>query len=168
MNQEIDQRWRADFAARFPRKPGGDYRTDPEALNNLAFDLFFDWGSGFSEGAWDTMRPLLAEFARQSKLHGFELLFVAFPVTYQVEAEYVHDWPQQQLSKVGAELGVPVLDLLPFLRKAQRESKEPLFWDWCHPSPLGSRLIAEQLLAFIQANTRGSAAPAPPASSAST
>ena len=87
----------------------------------------------------------------------FALYVVAFPVYDQVDADFVHDYPQQQLRRIAGELGIPMLDLLPPLRAAlahwKAEGHDPaqrLFYDWCHHTPAGSELIAREVHAFLQ------------------
>jgi len=146
---EIDAQWRAQVAADFPPGPG-HYLSSPAAFNQRIQDLFFDWGSAWSDGAWERMAPIIAEMKRQADLHGARFLIVAFPVAEQVRARFLHDHPQRRLREVAGKLGVPVLDLLPVLRARVRESSERVFWDWCHPSPEGSEIIAAAILEFLQ------------------
>jgi hypothetical protein len=154
------QSWKKRTAERFPPEPPASNRT-PGNFNQLVHELFFDWGSAWSDDAWDRMRPYFVELRRQADLHGFELLVVGFPVFDQVDADFVHDYPQQQLQRVASELGIPVLDLLPNLREAHRAWKaagapqaERLFYDWCHHTPRGNALIADWVHAFLDEQLR--------------
>lgn len=149
ISMETDAQWRAELEERLPSQPG-DHGRDPKAFNKLIKDLIFDWGSAWSEGAWDRMEPLLIEMKRQADLLGVPFLIVAFPVFDQVTAEFVYDYPQQRLAAIATEMGVPMLDLLPLLRAEFRSSDEVLYWDWCHPSPAGSEIIAAAILEFVQ------------------
>jgi hypothetical protein len=141
--------WLDDLRRRFPAGPG-DPATSPGAFNALVQENYQDWGSAWSDGAWIRIEPLLAEVKRQADLHGFELLVVCFPVAPQVEAGFPTDEPQRRLEVVTGRMGVPVLDLLPPLRAARKESTEPLFYDICHHTPRGSRVIADAILGFIR------------------
>jgi hypothetical protein len=141
--------WSAEIAERFP--PGrGDPRTDVGAFNALVRRSVADWGSAWAEGAWRRMTPVLREMKRQADVNGFDLVFVVFPVREQVDAIFVPDFPQQRLAAVAREIGVPVLDLLPLLRRAARDSPQPIFYDRCHPTPYGNRLIAPWILDFVR------------------
>ncbi|MBM4269996.1 MAG: hypothetical protein FJ144_25900 [Deltaproteobacteria bacterium] len=146
---DVDAQWRAEVAKKFPPKQG-DAAFDRQAFNYRIQALFFDWGSAWSDGAWERMKPMIAEIKRQADLHGFKFLIVAFPNVDQIQAGYVHDYPQQKLKEVAGELGVPVLDLLPFLRERMPKETEVMYWDWCHPSPHGSDVISEEILKFVQ------------------
>jgi len=146
---ETEAAWREEVARRFPPGPG-DWVSEPAAFNQRIQELFFDWGSAWSDGAWRRMAPIIAEMKRQADLHGARFVIVAFPVAEQVSARFVHDYPQQRLAAVAGDLGVPMLDLLPGLRRYIRATGESPFWDWCHPSPAGSEVIAAAILEFLQ------------------
>jgi len=148
--------WRESTAERFP--PDGRASHDTVGgFNQLIQELFFDWGSAWSDDAWARMRPYFVELRRQAELHGFELFVVAFPVYDQVEADFIHDYPQQQLRRIADELDIPMLDLLPPLREALadweaagRDPAQRLFYDWCHHTPVGNERIARWVHAFLQ------------------
>ncbi|MDG2305111.1 MAG: hypothetical protein P8R42_10725 [Candidatus Binatia bacterium] len=147
---EADAAWKKQAAEAFPPAQG-DWRREPGAFNQRIQALFFDWGSAWSEGAWARMAPVIAEMKRQCDLHGVRFRIVAFPVLEQINAEFVHDYPQQRLAEIARELDVPMLDLLPLLREKSRQVNAPqLHWDWCHPSPEGSVVIAGAILDFLQ------------------
>lgn len=141
--------WLNDLLREYPAGPGVPSK-DPPAFNGLIQDRYQDWGSAWSASAWRLIEPLLAEFKRQSDVHGFKLLIVCFPVAAQVEADFVYDQPQRRLMTVAGRLGVPALDLLPVLRQARGETSEPLFYDECHQTPEGSRRLAGPILEFIR------------------
>lgn len=148
---ETARAWRAQVERDFPGEQG-DFSVDPGAFNYHMRQLMFDWGSAWADGAWERMTPLLEEMKRQTDAYGAKLLIVAFPVNEQVLTQEPQDFPQRRLAEVAARIDAPFLDLLPVLRAAHRETDEKLFWDWCHPSPFGSRLIAEAILEFVQAH----------------
>jgi len=141
--------WRKRFEKDFPCVEG-DYKTSPAAFNCLILRSFWDWGGSWSPGAWKWMRPLFHEFKELAVERGFSPLVVAFPVVYQVEANFLYDYPQQQLKQICEENGIPVLDLLPILRKARGEGSEPIFYDHCHHTANGNRLIATHIVAALK------------------
>jgi hypothetical protein len=141
--------WLRDLRHAYP--PGtGDYRTDPPAFNALILRHFRDWGSAWSPAVWEALLPLFVELKRLSEAHDFRLAVVAFPVRQQVEARFLCDQPQQQLQTLGSRLDIPVLDLLPILRAHYRDGGEPLFYDHCHPTPAGSRIVARAIVDFLK------------------
>ncbi len=155
VSPEVEARWRQEVAARFPAGPG-HWATSPAAFHARVQELVFDWGAAWSDGAWDRMRPLLHEMKRLSDEHGARFLIVAFPVREQVWTQTLHDDPQKRLAGIAREIGAPLLDLLPLLRKERKERGEPLFLDWCHPSPRGSAIIAAAILEFLEREKVGS------------
>jgi hypothetical protein len=158
VQRPLRQKWAAEIAEKFPAGDKADSRT-VEGFNRSINQQIGDWGSSWSDGAWEYMHPYFVELRRQADLHGFQLLFVAFPVLNQVNAPFVHDYPQQKFAEVAAELDVPMLDLLPLLRGAHqgwveggRKKPERMFYDWCHHTPHGNRLIAGWVHEFLQEN----------------
>jgi lysophospholipase L1-like esterase len=96
------------------------------------------------------MTPLLEEFWRLSLRHHFEARILIFPHRAQVEADFVHAYPQQRLHAIADRLGVPVLDLLPPLRDAQRvDPTHALFFDGCHHTEYGNAVIARLVHQFL-------------------
>lgn len=149
VSPETDRAWREQVQRKFPPGPG-HYVISPPGFNQRIQELFFDWGAAWADGAWERMAPLIEEMQRQAESHGARFLIVAFPVREQVDADFVHDYPQQKLAEIARRIDAPMLDLLPLLRAERRRTEKRLFWDWCHPSPYGSRLIAEAILEFVQ------------------
>jgi len=141
--------WRREIAQRNPAGPG-DPAQSLAAFNGLVQENYRDWGSAWSEAAWSRLDPLLAEFKRQADLHHFRLVVVAFPVEPQVKAAFVADWPQKRLARSTEALGIATLDLLPALRAAAHDGGEPLFYDVCHHTPAGSRVIAGAIAEFLR------------------
>ncbi len=131
--------------------------STPSGLNYAIKRQIGDWGSAWSDGAWEYMRPYFVELRRQADLNGFRLLFVAFPVQNQVAAPFIYDYPQRRFEEVADELDVPMLDLLPLLRaehqgwvQGRRKKDGRLFYDWCHHTPRGNQLIAGWIHEFLQ------------------
>lgn len=152
---EMIAEWREQVRQAFP--PGeGDPRKEPSAFNRLILDQMEDWGSAWSDGAWSRMEPLLRELNQLSSDHGFALVFVVFPVEPQVSADFVYDHPQRRLRGLANELDVPVIDLLPVLRRAARSSSSDLFYDQCHHTADGHAVIAEEIHRSLTEASHGS------------
>ena len=146
--ERIDvEEWRKAFAAELEARESGS--AEKSQLLREALDSFQDWGGAWSPRMWEHVRPLFEELKRLSAERGFALLVAMFPVRQQVEAEEVHDYPQRRMAGLAAELDLPWLDLLPALRAAQRRSREPIFYDHCHHTPHGNRLIAAAVHEFL-------------------
>jgi lysophospholipase L1-like esterase len=146
---ELRRAWADEVRAAYPPAEG-DPMKDPAAFPQLIQQAWFDWGTAWSESAWERIEPIVRELDRQARLEGFRLLFLCFPVREQVEAEFVSDLPQRRLSRILDELDVPLLDLLPLLRAEHRASNETLFYDQCHHTPYASARIAEWIHDFLE------------------
>ncbi|HET8948115.1 MAG TPA: SGNH/GDSL hydrolase family protein, partial [Candidatus Polarisedimenticolia bacterium] len=67
--------WLQEIRRRDPAGPG-DPVESPGAFNALVQENYRDWGSAWSDGAWNRIDPLLAEFRRQADLNHFRLVIV--------------------------------------------------------------------------------------------
>lgn len=140
---------RKSLKTNFP--PGeGNYLIDPPAFNALIWKNATDWGGAWSEHAWDIFEPLFQQFKQMSIQHQFQPAIIAFPVKYQVETEYLYNYPQQQLKSITNKHNIPLLDLLPLFRKQYQESDEKLFFDQCHHTSTGNTTIAKWSLPFLK------------------
>ena len=142
--EKLRDEWVKDFPT-----GKGDYRVDRAAFNKVLYDWFFDFGGAWCPKLWTWMNPLFEEYRRLARDHAFVPIVVMFPVRHQVEAEFPTDEPQRRMRVVAARFGFPLLDLLPVFRAAYRSSAEPLFYDHCHPTPYGSRLVADEIYRFV-------------------
>lgn len=156
IDSDLRDSWQEQARLAFPpaESKGNPNKSKPH-FNRVIHELFFDWGAAFSEGAWEYMAPIFEEFKRQSEIHGFKLAIVAFPVANQVYADFVYDYPQSQLKKIGARLEIPVLDILPILRAEQAAGNQGLFYDWCHHTPQGNAIVAQAVYEFLNAEVLG-------------
>ena len=141
--------WKKEFERNVAFEKG-DYKKDEAAFNFLILNSFHDWGGAWSPRSWEALKPCFEELKTLSIDNDFKLLFLVFPVRYQVDAIPIHDFPQLQLKKIGAALDIPVLDLLPVLREQYETSNEQLFYDQCHHTPYGNKMIAANLYTFIK------------------
>jgi lysophospholipase L1-like esterase len=123
------------------------------ALQEEVLRHFEDWGGAFSPHVWGNLEALMAEFARLGREHRFRFTVVALPVRHQVEAPELFDYPQRRLREITRGLGVPLLDLLPLLREEHARSRPtdpPMFFDQCHLTPRGSRIVAKPMYEFLR------------------
>ena len=123
------------------------------ALQEQVIRHFEDWGGAFSPHVWDKLEGLIAEFARLAREHGFQFTVVAFPVRDQVEAPELFDYPQRRLREITRPLDIPLFDLLPLLRDEHARSgatSPPMFFDNCHLTPRGSRIVARAVYEFVR------------------
>ncbi len=119
-----------------------DWRNNPEALKELAGDARYDWGAAWQPSSWAVVEKELSRLKTQTQRIGAPVLLVAFPVIYQVEAQYLEDGPQRELRNLASKLGFTFLDLLPQLRAA---SQKKIFYDHCHLTKMGNAIVAEAI-----------------------
>ena len=124
-------------------------RSDGDGFYRQVLDSFSDWGGAWSPHMWDYIQPLFAELKLRSEERGFRVVVVGFPALPQVEAEALHDYPQQRLRAVADQLDLPLLDLLPIFRARHHTGAGKLFYDQCHHTPYGNQVIAESIYRFI-------------------
>lgn len=141
--------WFQELKEKYPVSDG-DSRIHLKAFNRLLIENQRDWGMAWSEKAWSSHEYLFNEFYRLSKIHNFKLYFVIFPVKHQVIAEFLENYPQEKLKEVLSKQKIPSLDLLPILRKDWFENKIDIFYDQCHHTPRGKKIIAEEIVKFLQ------------------
>lgn len=153
------QAWQKEFEQRV-LFADGNFNESPAAFNAMVRSSFADFGAVWSAETWNYLYPLFEELKQLSVEHNFKLVIVGFPVYQQVYTEFVDDYPQQQLVRIGKELDIPVLDLLPPLRAEALRLQDTsmyhsqkfypdLFFDQCHHTEAGSAFIADQIYAFL-------------------
>ncbi len=106
------------------------------------------------EPAWQLERALLRELAQTVQQSGAQLLVVVLPEGLQVQPDIkVQMLPQrdyavqERMRDVGRELGIPVFDLLPGMRRAYDRAHVPLFYlRDRHFTSAGHRVAAELIL----------------------
>ncbi len=116
-----------------------------------------------SRAAAARLRTILHEVSEETQRLGAALLLVVFPGTTQVNRSHFDfyeragfdpeermltgDAPQALVRDIAAELGAPVLDLLPALR-AQRDTEHYRPYD-SHLNELGNDLAAREVARFL-------------------
>lgn len=118
------------------------WQTDRKAFLQLAALARYDWGAGWETDFETVAAPYLDEIRSLAAANNFKVLVAAFPVWFQIYADFVEDAPQQQLKNASAGRGFAFLDLLPVLRE-HRDTK--LLFDHCHPNEYGNELIAGEI-----------------------
>jgi lysophospholipase L1-like esterase len=122
-------------------------------FNEAVIANFTDWGGTFIPQVWIKMEAWLEEMARLAKRHKFQLVIIAFPVSFQVDAPHLFDYPQQRLSRIARKLKAPYLDLLPLFRRDYEKNEkggERLFYDNCHLTLRGHQVTAQAIYQFLK------------------
>jgi hypothetical protein len=123
-----------------------DWKRDRESFLRLASYAKYDWGSAWEEQTWPVLQRSFERLRALSQEYEFSVFVLAFPVMYQVYAEFVEDFPQKTLRHLSEIQGFRYLDLLPMLRQARKQN---LFFDHCHPRVETNDLIGREIAAFF-------------------
>ena len=119
-----------------------DWRHDREAFHELAALAKYDWGAAWEDDSWTVIARQLDRIAAVASRHSLPVLIVAFPVAYQVYADFVDDGPQLRMAELARERDFAFLDLLPMLRSLS--TRKP-FYDQCHATPAANRAMARPI-----------------------
>ncbi|MBN8549326.1 MAG: hypothetical protein J0M12_08440, partial [Deltaproteobacteria bacterium] len=123
-----------------------DWKHRPEELKKLAALAEYDWGSAWNDSSWEKVQGQLQRLKELAAEAGAKVVVVAFPVSFQVQAEYVDDGPQKKIALLAKEAGFEFFDVLPTLRA---NSSENLFYDQCHLTAKGNELVAGAVGKFL-------------------
>lgn len=105
--------------------------------------------------AWRAALEDLGKIFDVCKEHHTPVLLVVFPFAFQFDNAEALSSPQRVLCNFARENNIPAIDLLSLLderMKVTGTKPEDYFVDDLHPSPLGSRIVADTLAGFIRAN----------------
>jgi hypothetical protein len=144
------QRWLGGSGEKWSRwikdVNGLDWAHDPAAFRTLASEASLDWGAAWDPSSWGVIEERLRRLKTLADAHRFGVAIAAFPVRYQVYAQFVEDTPQRDMRALVLPLGFRYLDLLPMLRQHRNED---LFFDQCHPREDANGLIGAQIAEFL-------------------
>ena len=126
-----------------------NWREDQAAYQHLIQSASLDWGSAWDEKSWTMLYSGLDELRGLAEKNHFQLVVLIFPVAVQVRSNVYDDFPQQKMKSYCASHQLPCLDLLPLLREHQAEN---IYYDHCHFTAEGHRLIAGPIAQFIADN----------------
>jgi lysophospholipase L1-like esterase len=125
-----------------------NWAGDRNTFLKLAALARYDWGAAWEENSWGVIDRELDRLKELSLKHGFEVAIVAFPVAFQVYADFVEDTPQQRIKQAVGERDFSFLDLLPYLRDYRKTHKD-IYLDWCHPAAKTNDLIGNIIADFL-------------------
>jgi lysophospholipase L1-like esterase len=141
--------WRAELRRKYPPGPG-DPAIDRPAFNAAVLEAYGDWGSAWTDSAWERIEPLLMQFKRLSHEHRFRPMLIAFPAELQVRTRFDASEPQRRLAAIARSLDLPLLDVLPLLRRAAPAAPRPILADHCHYTDYGNEVLAPWVLEFLR------------------
>jgi len=156
----------------------GLWRPMPRTATRLELRVYERRRVEDVEGAWAKTAAILADLQRQAESRGARLLAVHVPSRLEIDdrtwrlSRRLYGWDEagwdrgrvaQRLQEIGAEVGMPVLDLTGPLRRANDGGGErPYFTYDGHWTALGHRVAAQEVQRFLAAHgwLEGCAAPA--------
>ena len=124
-----------------------NWKHNKEDFKKLVRAAKYDWGAGWNQESIETIDPLLQTIHSHAKGNNVTLALTILPVAYQIYAEDLHQEPQSLIQNLAQKLQIPVLDFLIPLRK---HKEERLYYDQCHPNPLGNERMSAILYPFVQ------------------
>jgi hypothetical protein len=116
------------------------------------------------EDAWAKTAAILAAADQEARSRGAHFLIVHVPSRLEIDdrtwrlTRRLYGWDEagwdrgrvaQRLKEVGAQAGIPVLDLTGALRRANESEGKPYFTYDGHWSPLGHRVAAWEVQRFL-------------------
>lgn len=120
----------------------GSWAKDPLIFDEVIAKARLDWGDAWNEASLEAMASRLGSLRDAAKARNIPYVVVLLPGLIQVYSDHPGgrvDFPQRVMKERLEKLGVPVLDLLPELRKVRGQ---PLFYDHCHYTPQGNAVVA--------------------------
>ncbi|HIA64710.1 TPA: SGNH/GDSL hydrolase family protein [Candidatus Poribacteria bacterium] len=140
-------RWINTFAKR-------EWVTNQGEMRQLIESADLDWGVAWKPESWIAINRYIQEMQEVTQSAGCPLAVVCFPVSVQVESDFLSaDEPQQHLSTICQSRSIPFLNLLLSFRHWNTMVGELLFFDLCHPKPLAHKKVAKVISEFL--NTEG-------------
>lgn len=129
-----------------------DWQNNPKAFNRLISENFNDWGFAWSDNFWQKEETQFSIINQIAKKNNAKLIVVLFPVSYQVQSQFLNDYPQKRFEEVMTKLDITHLDLLPKLREKYALDNINIFYDQAHPTEDGMQEISEKLSEFLRIN----------------
>ena len=125
-----------------------DWSRDRDTFLELVSLAQYDWGAAWDENSWGVIGRELDRLKELSTENGFKVAIVAFPVAFQVYADFMEDTPQRLIRGMAAGRNFYFLDLLPYLRQ-YRENHKDTYYDWCHPTVKTNDFIGKIIANFM-------------------
>ena len=147
-SKEVLSLWREEAKKNLSvDRPSREYESYANVINS-SWELAPSWG----DSPWLKISILMEQFYESAvKLNSTPLLAVS-PLSVQVEATFVEDFPQRKLESLTSRAGVRFLNMLPPMRTSFQQARTPLFYDLGHLNKHGSRVVAEVMAGFIADN----------------
>jgi hypothetical protein len=125
-----------------------DVLTNRDSFVQFAATAEKDWGAAWNPSSWGGIENQIKRLSLFAKEHRIKVVFITFPVAFQVYSEYVEDTPQQTLKALCRKYGFGYYDLLPVLR-ANKTETNTFFMDWCHLTEVGHHVVGIALARYL-------------------
>lgn len=147
VNKDIKEA-RERFAAEYPASDA-DWLTDRSGFNGAILKNFRDWGFSWTPEYWERIEETLLLMMEAGRKNGFELAVILFPIRHQVYSDIYRNEPQLYFEALMKKHGVKHLDILPLLRQKYYASSIDVYYDHCHMTPEGYRMVGEAIAGFL-------------------
>lgn len=127
--------------------PPPDWRINRNSLLKYAEVAEKDWGAAWKSTTWTGIEEQMKRLQVLAGEYNFKVVFVVFPVAFQVFAGYIEDEPQQILKILATKYQFHFLDLLPVFRS--NAGRRSIFLDWCHFTIDGHDIVGKELANFL-------------------
>ena len=139
--------WISDYMA-------GRWGRDPGSFTEMVGKARYDWGDAWDERSLAWMAGKIIGLKDLTERHGARFAVLMMPVHAQVYAAFdspLIAQPQRTLGERLRQAGIPYLDLLSRLRPYVRaHPAEKVFYDQCHYTPDGNKVVADALIDFLR------------------
>jgi hypothetical protein len=98
-----------------------------------------DFGAAWKRESWTVIESEVKRLIEVCGRTGCVPVIIMLPVSLQVQADFVDDYPQRRMGEVVEKYDLQLLDLLPLLRQYR---DQPILYDQCHYTPRGADLVA--------------------------
>jgi hypothetical protein len=109
----------------------------------------FRYQSAWQDDAWQTISANASLLKKAAESRSAKLAFFLYPLRDQVNGR-LDDVPQQHFAKLCTRLNVPCLDLLPALKANARGNSKQLYYDFCHMTLDGHKIVVPELSKWLR------------------
>ncbi len=145
---EIDPEWREDFRGDRQLRTG-DMWNDRDAHDYEIYNAHMDFGIAWNPQSWVVMERVTRVLELAAQQRGQEIAAFLFPVHFQVTGNVGDFRPQESFAAMCRLMDLPCLDLAPALRADWQINGEKLFFDHCHLTAHGNRVVADALAGWL-------------------
>lgn len=124
-----------------------DWVNNKEDFLKLTSLAKYDWGAAWQTDSWNIIDKELNKLKLLSKQYNFDVAIIVFPVSFQIYADFIEDFPQRILKEKITALGFYYFDLLPLLKKYKNED---IYYDQAHLKKNANDIIGKAVANFIK------------------